>query len=256
MTTSVFASLIGKRAVVTGSSSGIGYAIAWELALAGADVLVHCRKNRGGAEELASRIRELGRQAEVLQADLGIPKSLDHFVDSAWNLWDGIDIWINNAGVDLLTGQGATLGYAEKLQQLLDVDVRATVLASRVAGQRMVDRGEGVLVNVGWDQAECGMEGASGELFAAAKSAITGFTRSLAVSLAPKVRVNAIAPGWIRTAWGEQASEVWNERVLRETPLQRWGTPQDVARLARFLASEEAAYITGQVINANGGAVR
>ena len=100
------------------------------------------------------------------------------------------------------------------------------------------------------------MEGDSGELFAAAKNAVMGFTRSLAVSLAPQVRVNCIAPGWIRTAWGDQASEVWQERVLRETPLKRWGLPEDIARLARFLVSDEASYLTGQVINANGGAVR
>ncbi len=100
------------------------------------------------------------------------------------------------------------------------------------------------------------MEGASGELFAASKNAVMGFTRSLAVSLAPRVRVNCIAPGWIRTAWGETASEVWQERVRKETPLERWGTPEDVAKVARFLASSEAAYLTGQVIRVNGGAVR
>ena len=76
------------------------------------------------------------------------------------------------------------------------------------------------------------------------------------MSLAPKVRVNCIAPGWIKTAWGEAASEVWQQRVLDETPLQRWGQPEDIAHLARFLVSDDAAYITGQVINCNGGAVR
>jgi 3-oxoacyl-[acyl-carrier protein] reductase len=100
------------------------------------------------------------------------------------------------------------------------------------------------------------MEGDSGELFAAAKNAVMGLTRSLAVSFAPQVRVNCIAPGWIRTAWGAQAGPAWQERVLRETPLGRWGTTEDVAKLARFLVSDDAAYITGQVINANGGAVR
>ena len=82
------------------------------------------------------------------------------------------------------------------------------------------------------------------------------FRSSLALSLAPQVRVNCISPGWIQTGWGEQAGDVWQERVRRETPLGRWGTPEDVARLARFLASSDAAYITGQVINVNGGAVR
>ena len=100
------------------------------------------------------------------------------------------------------------------------------------------------------------MEGDSGELFATAKNAIMGFSRSLAVSLAPHVRVNCIAPGWIRTAWGENAGDYWQQRVLNETPLRRWGEPQDIASMARFLLSDDAAYVTGQVINVNGGAVR
>jgi 3-oxoacyl-[acyl-carrier protein] reductase len=100
------------------------------------------------------------------------------------------------------------------------------------------------------------MEGDSAELFSIAKNAIMGFTRSLALTAAPEVRVNCIAPGWIQTAWGEGASEFWNDRVIRETPLRRWGKPEDIAVLARFLVSDEAAYLTGQVINANGGAVR
>jgi 3-oxoacyl-[acyl-carrier protein] reductase len=100
------------------------------------------------------------------------------------------------------------------------------------------------------------MEGDSGELFATSKNAIMGFTRSLATSLAPSVRVNCIAPGWIRTSWGQDASETWQQRVLRETPLGRWGMPEDIAQLARFLASPSASYITGQVVNCNGGAVR
>jgi 3-oxoacyl-[acyl-carrier protein] reductase len=100
------------------------------------------------------------------------------------------------------------------------------------------------------------MEGDSGELFAAAKGAVMSFTRSLALSLAPTVRVNCIAAGWIRTAWGETASDVWQQRVLDETPLGRWGEPADVAHLARFLLSRESNYLTGQVIYANGGAER
>ena len=125
-----------------------------------------------------------------------------------------------------------------------------------VIADRDPDRARNACLSVGWDQADRGMEGTSGELFAASKNAVMGFSRSLAVSLAPHVRVNCLAPGWIRTAWGERAGEVWQERVRKETPLGRWGTPEDVARLARFLASDDADFITGQVIRINGGAVR
>ncbi|MFN0053729.1 MAG: SDR family NAD(P)-dependent oxidoreductase [Planctomycetales bacterium] len=251
-----FADLTGNRALVTGSSSGIGRAIALELARGGADMTLHCRSSIEQVEGVAAECCELGRTCTVLQADLGNAQERAEFVGRAWGLGTGFDIWINNAGADLLTGPEARLEYAAKLDRLLEVDLRGTLLLSKDVGERMRHAGGGVILNIGWDQADRGMEGESGELFSAVKNAIMGFTRSLSVSLAPQVRVNCIAPGWIRTAWGDQAGEVWQQRVLRETPLARWGTPADVANLARFLVSREAAYLTGQVINVNGGAVR
>jgi 3-oxoacyl-[acyl-carrier protein] reductase len=116
--------------------------------------------------------------------------------------------------------------------------------------------GSGVVVNMGWDQAETGMEGDSGELFAATKGAVMAFTKSLALSLASEVRVCCLAPGWVRTSWGENASSTWQERVRRETPLGRWGRPEDVAAVTRWLVSPAAAYLTGQVVRIDGGAVR
>ncbi len=252
-----FGTLNGQTAVVTGSSSGIGRAIAIELARAGADIIVHFRKSADSAERVAEEIRQLGRSAALLTADLAEEAELPRFVDAAWQiLHSPPTIWINNAGADLLTGDDARLPFGRKLDRLYHVDVRGTLIVSRIVGTRLKAAGRGNLLNIGWDQAATGMEGDSGELFAAAKSAIMGFTRSLALSLAPQVRVNCIAPGWIRTAWGEGAGEDWQQRVLRETPLQRWGEPEDIAKLARFLVSDEASYLTGQVINANGGAVR
>ncbi|MEX0704073.1 MAG: SDR family oxidoreductase [Planctomycetales bacterium] len=251
-----FADLSGLRAVVTGSSTGIGRAIAVELARGGADVAVHCRRSIGAAEEVADEIRRMGGRAALLTADLGERDALASFVEEAWTNLGGVDIWVNNAGIDLLTGGAVQLSYEEKLERLLAVDVRAVVLLSRLAGSKMREAGRGTILNIGWDQADRGMAGDSGELFAASKNAVMGFTRSLAVSLAPEVRVNCIAPGWIRTAWGETAGRAWQERVRRETPLGRWGTPEDVARAARFLVSPDADYITGQVVNVNGGAVR
>ncbi len=251
-----FSNLSGLRAVVTGSTSGIGRAIISEFARAGADVVVHGVRSSATAETLAIELRSLGRRASVVLANVSDEGSLAALVDRCWNELGGIDIWVNNAGTDLLTGDAAKLSFGEKLQRLYEVDVRSTLLLSREVGHRMVAAGGGTILNIGWDQAERGMEGDSGELFSAAKSAIMGFTRSLSLSLSPTVRVNCIAPGWIRTKWGEGASDVWQERVLRETPLKRWGTPEDVAAVARFLVSREASYITGQIINVNGGAER
>jgi NAD(P)-dependent dehydrogenase (short-subunit alcohol dehydrogenase family) len=165
-------------------------------------------------------------------------------------------VWVNNAGADILTGEAADWPFAHRLRELLEVDVMAALLMARDVGRRMQDHGAGVILNMGWDKADTGMEGDSAQLFAAAKGAVMAFTKSLALALAPEVRVNCLAPGWIRTAWGEGASIRWQERVRGETPLERWGTPQDVAQAARWLASPAAAFITGQVIRVNGGVVR
>jgi 2-amino-4-hydroxy-6-hydroxymethyldihydropteridine diphosphokinase len=247
--------LTGLRALVTGSTRGIGRAIALEFAAAGADVIVHGLR-AAAAEEVGALVREAAVRTRVLLADLHDPAACRRLVADAWDEWDGLDIWVNNAGADTLTGEAAGWPFERKLAELLAVDVTATILLGRDVGARMKAGGEGVILNVGWDQAETGMEGDSGQLFGATKGAVMAFSKSLALSLAPEVRVNCLAPGWIRTAWGERASAPWHERVRRETPLGRWGTPDDVAAAARWLASPAAAYVTGQVIRVNGGGVR
>jgi 3-oxoacyl-[acyl-carrier protein] reductase len=248
--------LAGRRALVTGSTSGIGRAIALELAAGGADVIVHGRRSREAAEETAARIRLAGVRGEVRLADLSDIEACRRLVEEAWACWDGLEVWINNAGADTLTGEAASWSFERKLRELLAVDVTATMILSREVGRRMREAEGGVILNMGWDQAETGMEGDSGELFAASKGAIMAFSRSLALSLAPAVRVNCLAPGWIRTAWGEGASRHWQERVLRETLMHRWGRPEDVAAAARWLVSPAAAFLTGQILRINGGAIR
>jgi 3-oxoacyl-[acyl-carrier protein] reductase len=251
-----FFDLSGTRAAVLGSTSGIGRAVATALGEAGADVIVHGRRSRQAAEDLAAALRARGVRSAALMADLAEREASDRLVDEAWDLWGGLDAWFHIAGADTLTGASAKLPFEEKLDLLWRVDVEATVRLCRAVGRRMKAQGHGSIVTMGWDQAETGMEGDSGELFAATKGAVMAFTRSLALSLAPRVRVNALAPGWIKTAWGESASSDWHERVLRETPMSRWGTPEDVAWVACFLAAPASGFVTGQILRINGGAVR
>jgi 3-oxoacyl-[acyl-carrier protein] reductase len=248
--------LSGVRACVVGSTSGIGRAVALALAEAGADVLVHGRRSSEAAEAVAAQCQNLGVRAAVVMADIADRDAGDRLVDQAWEHWRGLDAWLQIAGADVLTGRGANDCFEDKLDQLLAVDVVASMRLCREVGQRMKSAGGGAIVTMGWDQAETGMEGESGELFAATKGAVMAFTKSLALSLAPAVRVNCLAPGWIKTAWGQNASSEWQNRVMRETPLKRWGSPEDVARVARFLVSPRSSYLTGQIIRVNGGAVR
>jgi 3-oxoacyl-[acyl-carrier protein] reductase len=247
------ASLMGQIALVTGASSGIGREIALALARAGADVIVHARANRAGAEATAAEIASLGRRAELLLADLADRQAIAALAEKAWAWQGAIDVLVNNAGADVLTGAAASWSFEEKLRRLWQVDVEGTIFLARAIGDEMVRRSRGAIVNMGWDQAEHGMAGASGELFAATKGAVMAFTKSLARSLAPQVRVNCVAPGWIQTAWGRGASQAWQDRAKRESLLGRWGTPRDVADAVVFLASPAAGFITGHVLPINGG---
>jgi 3-oxoacyl-[acyl-carrier protein] reductase len=253
-----FATLHNMVAVVTGASGGIGRAMALEFAAAGADLVVHGRRQQG-ATEVAAEVEKLGRRAQVILLDLAEPKSYERLVSEAWDWQGGVHIWVNCAGADVLTGEAPHWPFERKLEALWRVDVLATVNLSRLIGARMHQQtlsgnaAAGVILNIGWDQATHGMAGESGQMFGCIKGAVMSFTQSLAQSLAPQVRVNCLAPGWIKTSWGENASAYWQERARLESLAGRWGTPDDVARAARFLASPAAEFITGQIVNVNGG---
>jgi 3-oxoacyl-[acyl-carrier protein] reductase len=165
-------------------------------------------------------------------------------------------VWVNNAGADVLTGEAATWEWERKLDVLLAVDLKGTIACSYAVGKvmREQERG-GAIVNMSWDHVTTGMAGENPQLFAAVKGGVLGFSKSLARSLAPSVRVNVLCPGWIETSFGEHADAEFHRAVARSTPLERWGRPQDVADTALYLASPAAAFLTGQAININGGVV-
>jgi 3-oxoacyl-[acyl-carrier protein] reductase len=249
-------SLSGRAVVVTGASSGIGRAIALAAARAGADVAVTYRENADGARDVCREIGELGRRASAFPLDLADASSIRGVASAAHRAFGRIDVWINNAGADILTGANASLSRVEKLDLLIAVDLRGTVLASWHAAEVLGAQDEGgVIINMSWDHVLTGMAGQNPELYSAVKGGVLAFSKSLARSVAPRVRVNVIAPGFIETSFGAGAGDGWRRAVIESTPLGRWGTPDDVAGAAVFLASPAAAFLTGHTILVGGGVV-
>jgi 3-oxoacyl-[acyl-carrier protein] reductase len=248
--------LAGRVVLVTGASSGIGRAIALATAREGADLVITYRRNEAGGQSTASEIGRLGRKSLLLQVDISRPEDIERLAAAALAEFGRVDAWVNNAGADILTGEGRALPRLAKLDQLLAVDVRGSMMASWAAAEIMQrQEAGGAIINMSWDGALTGLEGENPELFSAMAGAILSYSKSLARSAAPKVRVNVLGPGWIETAFGEGAPDAFKERVRQRIPLARWGTPEDVARAAVFLASDAARYITGQMILINGGEV-
>jgi len=248
--------LAGRGVLVTGGSSGIGRAIALAVARAGADVAITYRSNAAGAEDVQAAIRSIGRRAVSLRLDLTDLASIGSLGSDSTRALGRLDVWINNAGADILTGNGASLSQTEKLDLLIAVDLRGTMLASWHAAEIFGRQEEGgVIINMSWDHVLTGMAGPNPELYSAVKGGVLAFSKSLARSVAPRVRVNVIAPGFIETAFGAGASDAWRRTVVESTPLRRWGTADDVAGAAVFLASPAAAFLTGQTILVGGGVV-
>ncbi len=208
------------------------------------------------AHAVADAIAARGGSAHVVQADLATRAGCEQLVAEARERLGRLDVWVNNAGADVLIGEPAAWAWERKLDALLAVDLKGTIACSYAAGElmRRQPRG-GTIVNMSWDHVATGMGGENPQLFAAVKGGVLAFSKSLARALAPEVRVNVLCPGWIETSFGEQADRDFHGAVARATPLGRWGRPQDVAEAALYLASPDAAFVTGQAINVNGGVV-
>jgi 3-oxoacyl-[acyl-carrier protein] reductase len=219
-------------------------------------LLLTYRRNEAGARAVADRISVRGERALIARADLGTRAGCEALVAEAGERLGGLDVWVNNAGADVLTGEPGDWEWERKLDLLLAVDLKGTIACSYAVGGAMRDQPDGgVILNMSWDHVATGMKGENPELFSAVKGGVLAYSKSLARALAPAVRVNVLCPGWIETAFGEQADDEFRRSVAESTPLKRWGTPADVAAAALYLASPAAAFITGQAINVNGGTV-
>ena len=243
-----------KTAVVTGASSGIGRAIAIAFAREGGHVVVNYNRSSERALSVVSEISDNGGRACAIQANVSQVGDIERLINSALEELGRIDIWVNNAGADILTGEGSRLTDREKLQFLIDVDLKGTIDCCWSLVPVMQSQGHGVIINMSWDMAIHGFKGHNPQMFATVKAGILGFSRSFASTYGPEIRVNVLAPGWIKTAF---ADEIMHEKYyadrIREIPTGRFGTPEDVAETAIFLASDESSYMSGEMIKINGG---
>jgi 3-oxoacyl-[acyl-carrier protein] reductase len=236
-----FASLEGRTALVTGGSRGIGRAIAEELSRAGASVVIGYRSGADEASEVASAIG--GR---AVQADLSLPEEAKRLVEEAGDL----DVLVNNAG---LTRDGLIARMPdEDWREVIDTNLGGVFYTCRAAARGMMRRRSGSIVNI---SSIVGVHGNPGQTnYSAAKAGIIGFTKALARELGSRhVRANVIAPGYISTRLTEVLPDELKQAMLDNTPLGKLGDPKDVAGAVRFLASDEAAFITGEVLLVDGG---
>ena len=240
-------------AVVTGSSRGIGRAVAEELARAGFDVCVNCSSERGlsGVQQLADQLAaEHGVRAIAVAANVADAAEAEALVAAAHESFGRVDVLVNNAGI---TRDGLIARMKEEdFDAVIDVNLKGTFNCCKAAAQRMMKQRYGRIVNL---SSVVGVAGNAGQAnYAASKAGVIGLTKSLARELAARnVTANAVAPGFIATDMTDALSEKQREAILGRIAAKRLGAPEDVAALVRFLASEEAGYITGQVVCIDGG---
>ncbi|MFD9434680.1 SDR family NAD(P)-dependent oxidoreductase [Streptomyces sp. NPDC060002] len=253
--TPVLGRFTGKTVLVTGAGTGFGAEIAVRAAREGADVAVHYRSSRAGAEATAERITALGRKALLVQADIAGHDRIERLADEVWAHFGRLDVAVNNVG-DVAREQMSWRDLTEEsVDHVLAVDVKGTLLCTHEFGARMLEQdGGGAIVNIGSTVVVRGS--ARAPQYAAAKYGIIGLTKSYAHAFAPKVRVNVFAPGFIETTatLGRQDWRSGRGDALRAaTPMGRIPGPEELAGAALFLATEDAQHITGGFLVADGG---
>lgn len=244
--------LTGKVAVVTGAGRGIGKAIALRLADEGASIVVNYRSSEKEAKELVEEIREKGGTAECVQGDVSFLEDAEKVIKFAAEKFGRLDILINNAGI---TRDTLLLRMKEEdFDKVLQVNLKGVFNCTKHASAIMLKQKSGRIINI---SSVVGIIGNAGQAnYAAAKAGIIGFTKSIAKEIGARgITVNAIAPGFITTDMTDVLSDKIKEKLIENVPLKKLGSPEDIANCAAFLVSDNASYITGQVINVDGGMV-
>ncbi|HLR80241.1 MAG TPA: 3-oxoacyl-[acyl-carrier-protein] reductase [Bacillota bacterium] len=241
-----------KNALVTGASRGIGRAIALELASKGANVAVNYAGNEKKAQAVVDEIQEMGGKAFKVQADVSDEASVKKMIKKVTSQFASLDILVNNAGItrDQLLMRMKEIDFDD----VINTNLKGTFLCTKAASRPMMKQRTGKIINVA---SIVGVSGNPGQAnYVAAKAGVIGLTKSAAKELAPRnILVNAVAPGFISTDMTDDLSEEQKNEMLSMIPLAKLGTPEDVAKVVRFLASSDSDYITGQTIHIDGGMV-
>jgi 3-oxoacyl-[acyl-carrier protein] reductase len=242
--------LNGKVAVVTGGGRGIGRAIVLALGKEGVKVLINYRGKKESALETLEELKKLGGEGEIYQADVSLEEEVEKMFNFVIEKWGKLDILVNNAGI---TKDNLLIRMkSEEWDQVINTNLRGVFLCTRSALKIMLKQRSGRIINI---SSVVGLKGNIGQAnYASAKAGIIGFTKAVAREVASRgITVNAIAPGFIKTEMTDVLSEEMKKKVLDEIPLGRFGDPEDVANAVKFLVSDEASYITGIVLNVDGG---
>ncbi len=240
-----------KVAIVTGAARGIGRAIAIRYAAEGARVVVNYVAREDAAQGVVAEIEAAGGQAIAVAADVSRKADVDRLMTATLDKWGRVDILVNNAGIMVLKGVLET--EEDDWDRTIDINLKGAYLCSKAVAPIMIRQQAGKIVNISSNSGLYHPSAMRFTEYVVSKAGMNGLTKAMALALGPHITVNAICPGWIRTDMMEEIDPAVHEAILAETALHRWGTPEEVAASAVFLASSDADFITGELLIVAGG---